>query len=673
MNDVIPSVTICLDQAQRDLSNASRVHYEEYKDLHTKCIWIADGNVKENKICDEIDPNVYLRYKSNSLCLTYFNDQRNLSKHNHVIVAVFFFYYKKIEIIFHPVHTPSHFQTKSVILTPGKVTMLEFKKYVIESLPSPYSTDCFDYSSNALNKIWPKSQTDCKLELMRQKERHICGQNHHWINWGKNFEPSKQVLNFSSYSNSCKVKYSVKLDKICKNECQTTEYQLKHQFDVKIFIQVFGSVQITSQKGYFKQIKYIGKISMLIYFSSIGGLISMWMGLSVVLMTDLLYSFLNRFLNFIYYSNINHTNNWSKKMCKLIKLLYKSVCAVLMFYQLFCLFQIYLDYPKSIEITFTDKLTFPKMLLVMHFETPINNNLDAIVEHIKCNIGLNEEIIYCPRPTVIFESFHENQNDFILHFLNSEFGKNFTYNYQIEKGLKKINLKFAGIYPLYVYIQMVNSLLEQNHHGDTAIISIKLHKTNDIYIESNNYRRITLENGLKCQNRGSVLFKDSELDYLISDCILNSLLDTFKCLPDGYLPYMYFKPDSYEMKFKFCPNYTKFNSSHAKQIEEKCQNSFLPDCEIQLFETQYSVLNTNTEVVTNETTTEINIIPVKTTITQYTEKYIMSFNDLFYDMGGTIGMWFGWSVISPPVFLAMINDKLTIIYKRLSTNYPILI
>ena len=102
-------------------------------------------------------------------------------------------------------------------------------------------------------------------------------------------------------------------------------------------------------------------------------------------------------------------------------------------------------------------------------------------------------------------------------------------------------------------------------------------------------------------------------------------------------------------------NYTrcKKDKLSGNKIElnyQRCYESYEALCEIQLFNAFNDVIKSDTTVVSN--ITQINIIPINTIVTQFTEKYRMSFSDLFYQLDGIVGLWFGWSV------LALINGTI---------------
>ena len=666
VNNIMPSITLCMDQGERKF--LKNIDLDVFNPVHMKCMYIIFRGMKwSRKNCKEIDDEIFVRYRNNSFCLNYLGDLRNISNEKSVTVFLHTILYNRVDVIFHPGYTPSHFQRKSFSAKMPSMIWVELKKTVIRSLPSPYSTDCFDYSSNALNKVWPKSQTDCKLEHMRRKERRICGQNYHWINYSNKINNGNLTSRSTQHNCTVNATGDLSLDKTCKTECVQTIFH-EHFTVSKLGNSKSIVITITGIKSFYKDIKYVGKMNLLTYFSSFGGLISMWMGLSAVLLTDVLYKQSNRFLEFIYYSNIKHSINRFRKYTRLFKIVCKLIFLLLMCYQIFDKTENYLEYQKATKISFHEKFTFPKIILSMSFQANKNFDLNSTIEKIKCEIHLDQIIIDCPKPKVLFG--WENANILIyLSYFNPQLGKYLT-NFHHAQGIKKIHFEFLKLKTVHsdgIFFYFTNQLITTNSHTVyISLNSLKLYKINNFFIESNNYKRITLENGVKCQIRESVLFSDLIFDYLLIDCEQKAVNRTLHCLPKRSKLFLV-EPDSYKINFNFCPDHINIDYNSVEKNFDKCYEILSPDCEMQLFNVHNTVLNTQHNTDTKGST-EINIIPVNTIMTQYTEIYRMSFNDLIYQLGGIIGVWFGWSLITPSEIIPMLILKCKMIYSRILNN-----
>ena len=684
VNNVIPSVTVCLDQEQRTISrNHPGYHY--IKDQHITIEYVMDFN--NFTAFSEIDPDVILRYRNNSVCLTYLNDLRNLSKATFVFMVVRSFYYKKADIIFHPANTHSHFYRKTFTTHMGTGSVVDFRKQVIQSLPSPYSTQCFDYSSNALNKVWPKSQTDCKLEYMRRKELEECKHNYHWIESKQKFDNDEQLFNWTMPHSDCLVRPDDEmLSTLCKDECLQTELieDLSvigdvnyHEIRAKVPI-----LTIRSYPGYYTHIEYVGQMNLVTYFSSFGGLISMWLGFSVLLMTDIFYGFLNRFLDFIYYSNINQPKSWWKKYTRLIKSIYSIIFALMMSYQLYEITKDYLAYPKSIETSFDEKFTFPKMRigLQLHGSFIGAKGVAYVNKKIRCQVHFDDIEIDCPRPSIIRRIQIDGRNVLTnLHFLyfHNAFDYNLTHMDHAHN-LKYVQIEYSGLESTHsdvvvvINVEFVNYLFNYGHSFPAykSIKPIDFYKTYNIFIETNNFRRISLENGGKCEDQHKGLFNNYMFDYLVHYCIDKLMNDSFKCLPYHIPQILEPNQDQFEAKYKYCPVRFGLKPDHSLYYEalEKCVKQYKPDCDIQSINVHNTVHDFEERVTFQKTPTEINLIPVSSKMIQFTEKYRFSLNDLFYQIGGTIGVWFGWSVLSLPEFMLVIKHKLSRFYDKIIAN-----
>ena len=98
--------------------------------------------------------------------------------------------------------------------------------------------------------------------------------------------------------------------------------------------------------------------------------------------------------------------------------------------------------------------------------------------------------------------------------------------------------------------------------------------------------------------------------------------------------------------YKLCDNsiYLAQNSNmicDIKLIKQRCHDAYQDNCEDLLIDSyQFS------SGYTTDNTTIVNIIPKYTINLNYQEQLIMDVNDLFYNLGGIVGMWIVWSVAS---------------------------
>ena len=176
---VIPSVTICFKKEDL-LSNDPGVKFIN-QTLNCLVDYLEDNDIdycfKSNKFENKI------RYKQGKICVTFFNKQEEIDylKKINAWFIIFSTQYNRTKFIFHSQNDPPHFELHNFIfLEIHQQYIFTFKTSKRTLLPTPFESDCYDYSRNQQDDIWPISQLDCQLELMRQKELEICGNDYYW-------------------------------------------------------------------------------------------------------------------------------------------------------------------------------------------------------------------------------------------------------------------------------------------------------------------------------------------------------------------------------------------------------------------------------------------------------------------------------------------------------------
>ena len=417
------------------------------------------------KGCDLISNQTYVRYKPNSLCLTFFEQQ--IQEKNKVFAPNskrhFFRFlvmnYEQADFIFHPHYSPSHFERKIFPIKTDEFTIVYFQQTVRKYLPSPYATNCRDYSSNALNNVWPKSQTDCKLEYMRREEHRICGQNYYWTQ--QLFDYNNQTFNYNNTPINCSVKAKDHfLNQVCKTDCLFTEYQETMQVHLENFPKPVDTV-IGSYFSNEKNIVYIPKMDMVAYLSAFGGLVSMWTGYSIFFIIKKLS--INKGLIYILIYPIRYLLQISSYLTKMAKTCSFLLCTFVMFYQLFETAKTYLDSTKVIDISFKTDFTFPRMYLQMYF-LGNTRNIPKIIKNMMCHIETDQLIVECPEPQMML-SIITNKYETIgltLSLFDLDHWKNFSYPSETVK-LIKLQLNFQKLMFLTGALDIRNSLYFQQY------------------------------------------------------------------------------------------------------------------------------------------------------------------------------------------------------------------
>jgi hypothetical protein len=143
------------------------------------------------------------------------------------------------------------------------------------------------------------------------------------------------------------------------------------------------------------------------------------------------------------------------------------------------------------------------------------------------------------------------------------------------------------------------------------------------------------------------------------DCLMNRLNQTFGCIP-AQVYHLSVNLEKYilNLKYRFC----EFNVTPDKseEIISRCSKVCLFN-EVKIFETSTQTIKS----ATNETALEL--IQKKLPHIEYIEALKMNFDQLIYDCGGILGLWFGLS----PKNLQFFKDNLPLIkpcLKLIATN-----
>ena len=159
---------------------------------------------------------------------------------------------------------------------------------------------------------------------------------------------------------------------------------------------------------------------------------------------------------------------------------------------------------------------------------------------------------------------------------------------------------------------------------------------------------------------------NDEINEINLDCINRELNETFGCLPIvGVYTRIRLERDLNHFKYTICSkSIANRHKPNSQPIHIECFQK--PFCETQMFD----VFN-NHRTYDKPFSTKIIVFFRNTLIPEYKQNYRMNFNDWFYNCGGIIGLWFGWSAMSvsdtPLLFLHYF--KLIISYYRHFKQY----
>jgi hypothetical protein len=136
----------------------------------------------------------------------------------------------------------------------------------------------------------------------------------------------------------------------------------------------------------------------------------------------------------------------------------------------------------------------------------------------------------------------------------------------------------------------------------------------------------------------------------INDCFLFHSNRTFGCLPFDYkVIYMVFEFHMTHMGYKICND--SINSTELlNNIDKFCETFCLPKCETIYIEVKVEKTSNKSKE------TIIEIFPLKSRHLEYVETLKTDFNQLIYNCGGIMGLWFGLSLMSISDLFDILNS-----------------
>ena len=355
----VPSVTICVNPLHR-MSSSTNWNNSYLSHMKTLTCKYMDYYLFEYYSCEAVDPFIFIRFKNNTICLTHLN-----AGYNETVITYDFRFaalsHQRAEFIFHPRFHPSHFERSNrfIVGKGDRSAKIQVNRLDKTLLPFPYSTNCFDYSINRRNNVSSKSQTDCKLEYMRRKELKVCNHNYYWSQ--HLFDINHQTLHFNQTFTNCSVKVNETiLDYICPNDCRIVELLVNKD---KFTLNYHGNyVFFEKQKDNYIHLIYLKKMDLITYFSTMGGLISMYLGFCVIYLTEITLDSILKFFAFVIRKRFNSK---IKLFMQSMKSISKIIFLYLMCYQLIEMTNIFIDNKERTDISFRVNYRLPKVMLIL--------------------------------------------------------------------------------------------------------------------------------------------------------------------------------------------------------------------------------------------------------------------------------------------------------------------
>jgi hypothetical protein len=584
----------------------------------------------------------------------------------------------KIFGLIHQSGTPTHFTGNKIEIINSTFNLIDYSSIITKLLPFPHSTDCYDYRREAKLVNGYNSREDCVVKHLERKEFAKCGCNKRWSYRAfdeRNFShicPESVKCNFDS-----KIRMK-SLEKICKNNCYNEHYL--DQFIFIKYIHSFENLDIKSL-GYLKSFKYeivftyLAKMNFVEYLCSIGGLVSMWFGISVhdlaLILVNESKKWIIRIFGLINYEKLTlivlkFKEMISTKFDKILSKLTIIVFSILMSYQIFEVITIYLDFEIVTRFEVQQIMYLPKIQI--HKE-PMYSNLDELIKiypEMKHKIvNFDGEVKQLIFSNGLRQLLMDNRlNDF--HRI-AETEKNFkTCHFVINNKLINCSKVNTGVFEARSCLMIVNDLTYSGivdkskvekitislNHFEFLFVNIYLSHSNfitrNVFTPQTNRKSKLTFSSFSVRKLNSIHNKcisDEELnkfgedyfDFIVPDCYFKSLNKSYGCI---FLTIraVYFDRHILKNGYKFCKN-SNVTKDSLEKIYAKCIKRSKPKCNLTNFDSKIET----TKLLSNETILEF--VPQKTPRIAYTETYKTDFDRLIYNCGGVLSLWFGLTPI----------------------------
>ena len=211
---------------------------------------------------------------------------------------------------------------------------------------------------------------------------------------------------------------------------------------------------------------------------------------------------------------------------------------------------------------------------------------------------------------------------------------------QYDNKLNKIVFEFSTKFDYFNI--MLGSLTSHDYSTYTITKNIE----NIAKYKSYSIQKLARHN-FKCNPmlNNNIMFSDYQIEYNRYNCVIESMIQKYNCLlreiPLKYFVnfYEYLEKKMYKICDKDVNASTLANIKRfAFETLEYCNAKFSIECNSIHLETVFEFYKSNS--------TKLYLIPINSKHIRYFETFKSDINELIYNLGGIIGLWFGLSSIS---------------------------
>jgi hypothetical protein len=434
---------------------------------------------------------------------------------------------------------------------------------------------------------------------------------------------------------------------------------------------------------------YLPKMNLIEYLCSVGGLISIWFGISVY---DLVLIFAKEskkiFLlllvsikcRFFITGIVKFKENITSKVNQIFSSITIIVFSVLMLIQIIAIISSYFDFEIVTRFDVQQIKLIPNVLFKF---LPMPNNLsdlyeiypqmEQVIDETEEYKSFTESVEYLKvteqyRKYFVQLLIDNRLNDFHRISQTNNFIKSCQIKIFDEIELKNCTIGELGISDLeyhlmYHYINIRFDFSKLVHKNKVEKITFRLNSPpnqmtatfyltftqsipkSKVLIKFNAKTTVSFStfsvkklrsNEIKCiSEENQKDFSEDYFDFCVYDCVVDKVNQLCGCVPVNDVPF-FFSKNFFKNNYKFCENCSlSLNNSTVSSIENQCNKTCKRKCNSLYFDTKIQVSNH----VSNKTILEI--IPTKTLRMAYIETLKTDLNKLFYNCGGVLGLWFG--------------------------------